>query len=65
MEEIQPEQQSKSTRSYEDWKMSLISIYTHRIGLDERIKNIKDEQIKPFYNQGLMPTVAFNELFNK
>lgn len=64
-EEIQPEQQNKSTRSYEDWKLSLINIYCHKIGLDDRIKNLKDEQVKPFYDQGLMPTVAFNQLFNK
>jgi len=64
-EEIQPDQSGKSTRTYEQWKESLINIYTHKIGIDDRIKNIKDEQIKPYYDQGLMPTVAFNQLFNK
>ena len=60
------EQQNKSTRSFEEWKGSLINVYTHIKGIDVKaITEIKDEQIKPYYDQGLQPYVAFNELFNK
>lgn len=62
-EEIQPEQQSKSTREFKDWKLSLTIIIKSK--MPDYNKEIIDEQIKPFYDQGLMPTVAFNQLFNK
>lgn len=62
-EEIQPEPQNKSTRSYEDWKNSLLSIIAHHD--PSRAVIIKDEQVKPYYDQGLMPTVAFNQLIYK
>lgn len=61
-EEIQPEYPNKSTRSYEDWKKSLLKIIEARRG--NLVIPLDDHKIKPFYDQGLMPTVAFNQLFN-
>lgn len=62
----QNEQQNKSTRTFEEWKTALIKHYTNRKGLDlNGIIRITDDQIKPYYDQGLMPEVAYKDLFNR
>ncbi len=61
-EEKQPEQ-NKSTRSFEEWKMSLNKLVA-RTG-SQPTTPINDERIRIYYDQGLQPYVAFNELFNK
>lgn len=53
---------NKSSRSFEDWKKSLLKIVEARRG--NLVIPLDDNKIKPFYDQGLMPTVAFNQLFN-
>lgn len=62
-EEIQPEQTSKSTRSFEEWKASLMKIVSQYNA--QPTGQISDERLKPYYDQGLMPTLCFNELFNR
>lgn len=64
-EEIQPQPTSKSTRSFEEWKASLTRMVEARYGDPAGKNKLADEWIKPYYDQGLMPTVAFNELFNR
>ena len=59
------EQQYKSTRSLEEWMEELINIYTHRIGIDDRIKKLKEEDVKAYYDQGLSPNECFKQHFNK
>lgn len=64
-EEIQPDPQNKSTRTYEDWKASLVRIIEAKDPSIIERKMCNDAQLRIFYDQGLMPTVAFNQLFNK
>jgi hypothetical protein len=69
MEENIPQQQpNKSTRTFEEWKLSLKKIIAskHGITLDQVEERFffNEPQVKSYYDQALMPTVAFNELFN-
>lgn len=63
-EEKQPEQ-NKSTRSFEEWKRSLELLICSKYGKELHEVNVIDDRVKPYYDQGLQPYVAFNELFNK
>lgn len=60
-EDFKPTHQS--TRSYEEWKLSLLSLIANKNPTNKVI--IENDKIKPYYDQGLMPAVAFKELFNK
>lgn len=67
-EEMKPYPTGKSTRSFEEWESSLLKIvakYEASNRNENLIATIVDEKVKPYYDQGLMPTVAFNELFNR
>lgn len=61
-EEKLPEQ-NKSTRSFEEWKVALMSLIFNKDPSKTMV--IENSKIKPYYDQGLQPYVAFNELFNK
>lgn len=62
-EEIQQEQGNRSTRSFEEWKTALMSLVSRQD--PSRRVIIENEKVRPYYDQGLQPYVAFNELFNK
>lgn len=57
------EQQNKSTRTFEEWKIALMSLVS-RGDPSKRIV-IENEKVKPYYDQGLMPEVAYKDLFNR
>lgn len=58
-------QQNKSTRTFEEWKVALLKLIMVKKGHPiSQEKNI-DDQIKPYYDQGLMPDVCYQELFNR
>jgi hypothetical protein len=57
--------ESRSTRSYEDWKLSLIKIIAKYRGVKESSIKMDDERVRSYYDQALMPSVCYNELFNK
>lgn len=63
------EQQNKSTRTFEEWKIALIKLIRakHSMRPDSVLNAEKefDERIKPYYDQGLMPDVCYQELFNR
>lgn len=57
------EQQNKSTRTFEEWKLSLRNLIDRKKpGSNLPIIN---EKVKPYYDQGLMPEVAYKDLFNR
>lgn len=60
---LEEEEQNKSTRSFKEWKIALMDMVS---GGDpsQRIV-IEIERVKPYYDQGLMPDVCFEELFNR
>ena len=64
MEENIVPQQIKSSRSFEDWKASLIKIISSKHGKDIKDIKVDDDRIKSYYDRALMPTVCYNELFN-
>jgi hypothetical protein len=68
MEDNIPQQQQqqpmKSTRTFEEWKASLIKIIANKHGKPVDQIKVEDERVRSYYDQALMPTVAFNELFN-
>jgi len=57
MEDIQP----KSTRSYEDWKDHLIDIIHRNNGTPKEEITIKDELIRPKYEDALSPYAVYIE----
>lgn len=61
--EMQLQPPGKSTRPFEEWKASLMKIVSQYNA--QPTGSISDDRLKPYYDQGLMPTVAFNELFNR
>lgn len=64
IEEKQPGQ-NKSTRSFEEWKLSLEKLISQKYNKELHEINVVDDRVKTFYDQGLQPYVAFNELFNR
>lgn len=61
--QIQPQSpQLKSSRTYEEWKAALIKIVERHYGHSRT--EIKDEQVKSYYDRALMPDVCFKEIFN-
>lgn len=65
-EQIQPQlPENKSTRTFEEWKASLIKIIAAKHGKPIDQVKVDDDRVKSYYDRALMPTVAFNELFNK
>ena len=56
------EQQNKSTRTFEEWKTALRVLVANR---KPGTAILDDERIKPYYDQGLMPDVCYQELFNR
>lgn len=61
-ENIQP--QNKSSRSFEDWKVSLIKIIASKHGKTIEDVKVDDDRIKSYYDRALMPSVCYQELFN-
>lgn len=57
------QQQHKSTRSFEEWKVALNKL-VERTG-SQPTGPVDEGRIKPYYDQGLQPYVCFKELFNK
>lgn len=51
-----------SARTFEEWKIALISLVSKNDPTKRII--IENEKVRPYYDQGLQPTVCFNELFN-
>lgn len=65
-EEIQPQPpQSKSSRTFEEWKAALIKIISAKHKKPPTEITIDDKRIQPYYDRALMPSVAYNELFNQ
>lgn len=66
MEEIQPQPlQNKSSRTFEEWKAALIKIISAKHGKPPNEVKVDDKRIQPYYDRALMPSVAYNELFNQ
>lgn len=62
-EQIQP--QSKSSRTFEEWKAALVKIISAKHGKPPTEITLDDSRIKPYYDRALMPSVCYNELFNQ
>lgn len=59
------EQLNKSTRTFEEWRASLMALIIHKKGVKAENIFLNDEKVKPYYDQGLMPDVCYQELFNR
>lgn len=59
------QQQNKSTRSFEEWKLALTKLMELHFVQNKDTLTIEDEKVRPYYDQGLQPYVCFKELFNK
>lgn len=59
----------KSMRSFEEWKLSLRMIIAskHGITIEQVMERFffNEPVVKSYYDRALMPTVCYNELFNK
>lgn len=62
MEELK---QIKSTRTYDEWKKSLRRMISKQKAIPMKKVKVKDEIVKVYYDQCLMPDVCFKELFNR
>lgn len=62
-EQLPPNKQS--TRTFEEWKISLIKLIVHNGNKTVTSEDLDDKRIKPYYDQCLMPEVCFKELFNR
>ena len=66
MEENIPQQPTtKSSRSFEDWKVALIKIIASKHGKKVEDVKVDDGRIRNYYDRALMPGVCYNELFNR